>query len=162
MTHEEIKQNIFNLIKPTDDDSEGDSNFDMEDIDKTPKPLTSVKKLKVHEEISDSKICNNNLSQKMSCPFELAEKTQELSSAVKKFEIIERTSISKIKDRKLSQEQTSFPLGVTDIGRKFFLFIPIITILKNFNYVCCMLILGIRSHYIFCIFNFFIIFSIIF
>ncbi|XP_043465686.1 uncharacterized protein LOC122500688 isoform X2 [Leptopilina heterotoma] len=102
LTHQEIKQNIFNLIKPIDDDdSETELNFDIEENDESMSSKFSL----------STKIFPGS-----------SEKKEKSSLPVNKFELIENTKISKIsniKNRELSQEvTTSFPLGVIDVGEK--------------------------------------------
>lgn len=87
-THEEIKNNIFNLIKPADDDSEEELNFEIEEVSETPKPSTSVEKMKNIEKIAISNIQNTKSSQeKISFPVGAVEigRKKNLYSHKKKF-----------------------------------------------------------------------------
>ncbi|XP_033225113.1 uncharacterized protein LOC117178025 [Belonocnema kinseyi] len=79
-THEEIKKNIFNLIKPANDDSEEELNFEIEDVSEIPKPSTSVEKMKNIEKIAISNIKNTKLSQEqISFPVGAVEIGQRIS-----------------------------------------------------------------------------------
>ncbi|XP_051174874.1 uncharacterized protein LOC127290394 [Leptopilina boulardi] len=82
-THEEMKQNIFNLIKPNDDDSETELIFDIENIDeilKRNKETLTVKKFEIIEKTSISKIKNRKSLQELtSFPLGVTDVGQKIS-----------------------------------------------------------------------------------